>query len=185
MKQQHLQYLTDRGVDPALVGDRYFSDGDNLAIRFLDPEGQPYLDRKGEPFIALRLFPTQRPKFKAPPCSGSRPYFSPLMPAGYLDDTTKPVVWVEGPVKVDALYAAGITGFCFIGLMGTWNTRDKRDEDGVWDDDNDTRLLPELRVIALRGRKSITLFDSDIEDNPSVSDAATAIGNWTRCQPQR
>lgn len=180
MKEQHLHYLKERGVCPLLVRDRYRSEGDHLAIRFEDPEGHPYLDHKGDPFIALRLFPTQRPKFKAPPCSGSRPYFSPLMPAGYLDDTTKPVVWVEGPVKVDALYAAGITGFCFIGLMGTWNTRDKRDEDGIWHDDNDTRLLPELRVVALRGRKSITLFDSDIEDNPSVSDAATAIGNWTR-----
>ena len=85
MKQQHLQYLTDRGVDPALVSDRYFSDGDNLAIRYWDPEGLPYEDNKGGDYIVHRVN-TGRPKFKAPACSGSRPYFSSLMPVGYLDD---------------------------------------------------------------------------------------------------
>lgn len=31
----------------------------------------------------------------------------------------------------------------------------------------------------MRGRKVIILFDSDIEDNITVDDAATDIGNWT------
>ena len=64
MKKEHADYLKARGVCPLLVRDRYLSDGDHLAISFLDPEGQPYLDHKGEPFIALRLFPTQRPSSK-------------------------------------------------------------------------------------------------------------------------
>ena len=102
------------------------------------------------------------------------------MPNGYLDDINIPLVLIEGPVKVDACYQAIPTGFCFVGLTGTWNTKDRRDEDGNWNPDNDTRLLPELKAIPMRGRKVIILFDSDIEDNISVDDAATDIGNWTR-----
>ena len=89
-------------------------------------------------------------------------------------------MFIEGPVKVDACYQAIPEEFCFIGLTGTWNTKDRRDENGIWAEGNDTRLLPELKSIPMRGRKVIILFDSDIEDNISVDDAATDIGNWTR-----
>ena len=65
---------------------------------------------------------------------------------------------------------------CIRDRTGTWNTKDRRDENGNWDQDNDTRLLPELKAIPMRGRKVIILFDSDIEDNISVDDAATDIG---------
>ena len=147
---------------------------------FLDPEGKPYMDSKGDEYIVRRLFPTGKPKFKAPKGSGSRPYFSPLMPDGYLEDVNIPLVLIEGPVKVDSCYEHIPTGFCCVGLTGTWNTKDRRDENGKWNPANDTRLLPELKAIPMRGRKVIILFDSDIEDNISVDDAATDIGNWTR-----
>ena len=176
----HLAYLKERGVKPERLADRYFSKGDDLCILYCDANGQPYKDSRGDDYIVKRLFPTGKPKFKAPIGSGSRVYFSPLMPEGYLEDINIPLVLIEGPVKVDACYQAIPTGFCFVGLTGTWNTKDRRDEKGNWDPDNDTRLLPELKAIPMRGRKVIILFDSDIEDNISVDDAATDIGNWTR-----
>jgi hypothetical protein len=180
LRKDHIEYLTKRGVKTDLLENNYFSDGCHLGIRYLDPEGKPYMDSKGDEYIVRRLFSTGKPKFKAPTGSGSRPYFSPLMPDVYLGEINIPLVFIEGPVKVDACYQAIPTGFCFVGLTGTWNTKDRRDENGYWQEKNATRLLPELKVIPMRGRKVIILFDSDIEDNISVDDAATDIGNWTR-----
>ena len=176
----HLDYLHERGINSQCLIGQYSSCGENLAIRYLDPQGNPYKDSRGNDYIVQRLFPTGKPKFKAPAASGSRPYFSPLTPEGYLNNISIPLVFIEGPVKVDACYQAIPSGFCFVGLTGTWNTKDRRDENGIWAEGNDTRLLPELKKIPMRGRKVIVLFDSDIEDNISVEDAATDIGNWTR-----
>lgn len=176
----HLSYLKERGVEPARLGDRYRSDGSDLCITYLDAFGTPYLDSKGQPFIVRRQFPTATPKLKAPLASGSRPYFSPLMPEGYLEDISIPLVLIEGPVKVDSCFQHIPVGYCFVGLTGTWNTKDRRDEDGHWHQDNDTRILPELKAIPMRGRQVIVLFDSDIEDNVSVDEAAAEIANWTR-----
>ncbi|WP_155724518.1 DUF3854 domain-containing protein, partial [Prochlorococcus marinus] len=177
---EHLAYLKERGVDPARLGGRYSTEGSDLCILYCDPQGKPYKDSRGNPYRVRRLFPTGKPKFKAPPASGSRPYFSPLMPEGYLDNINIPLVLIEGPVKVDSCYQNIPTGYCFVGLTGTWNTKDRRDENGVWNNKNETRLLPELKAIPMRGRKVIILFDSDIENNISVDQAATDIGNWTR-----
>ncbi|CAE21096.1 conserved hypothetical protein [Prochlorococcus marinus str. MIT 9313] len=177
---EHLAYLKERGVDPARLGGHYFADGSDLCIPYCDPQGKPYKDSRGNPYRVRRPFPTGKPKFKAPPASGSRPYFSPLMPEGYLDDINIPLVLIEGPVKVDSCFQNIPNGYCFVGLTGTWNTKDRRDENGVWNNKNATRLLPELKAIPMRGRKVIILFDSDIEDNISVNQAATDIGNWTR-----
>ncbi len=180
LRKDHIEYLTKRGVKTELPENNYFSDGCHLGIRYLDPEGNPYMDSKGDEYIVRRLFPTGKPKFKAPTGSGSRPYFSPLMPDGYLNDISIPLVFIEGPVKVDACYEHIPTGFCFVGLTGTWNTKDRRDENGNWNPENETRILPELKAIPMRGRQQITLFDSDIEDNISVDEAAADIANWTR-----
>jgi len=176
----HFQYLTARGVNPAHLADRYSSDGEHLAIKYCEPLGEPYTTARGDEYIVRRLFPTGKPKFKVPPCNGSRPYFSSLMPEGYLDNINIPLVLIEGPVKVDSCFSHIPTGYCFVGLTGTWNTKDRRDENGVWNEENETRLLPELKEIPMRGRRVIILFDSDIEDNISVDDAAKDIGNWTR-----
>ena len=180
LRKDHIEYLTKRGVKTEPPENNYFSDGCHLGIRYLDPEGNPYMDSKGDEYIVRRLFPTGKPKFKAPTGSGSRPYFSPIMPDGYLEDINIPLVLIEGPVKVDACYQAIPTGFCFVGLTGTWNIVDRRGEDGEWNPENDTRVLPELKAIPMKGRQVIVLFDSDIADNRSVSKAAKAIGNWSR-----
>lgn len=180
LKPEHLAYLKERGANPERLAGRYFSADSNLCIRYCDPKGQPYKDCKGGVYVIKRPFPTTKPKFVAPTASGSRPYFSPLMPDGYLENINIPLVLIEGPVKVDSCYEHIPTGYCFVGLTGTWNTKDRRDEKGTWHQDHDTRILPELRAIPMNGRKTITLFDSDIEDKPGVSNAAADIGNWTR-----
>jgi len=176
----HIAYLKERGIEAERLASRYAAAGDDLCIYYYDPQGKPYKDSKGQQYVVRRPFPTSQPKFKAPTASGSRPYFSPLMPGGYLDDITIPLVLIEGPVKVDACYQHIPTGYCFVGLTGTWNIKDKRGEDGSWDELNDTRVLPELKAIPLKGRLLIILFDSDIADNRSVSQAAKAIANWSR-----
>ena len=180
LRPDHLSYLKDRGANPERLTDRYKTVGDDLCIFYCDANGDPYKDSQGNKYFVRRPFPTGKPKFVAPTASGSRPYLSQLMPEGYLDNISIPLVLIEGPVKVDSCYEHIPTGYCFVGLTGTWNTKDRRDEYGDWDEANDTRLLPELKAIPMRGRKVIILFDSDIEDNISVDDAATDIGNWTR-----
>ena len=180
LASEHLAYLKKRGITSEDAELLYQANGSTLLIPYKDPNGTPYTDSKGHPFVVERQFPTSKPKFKSPAGSGSRPYFSPLMPEGYLDNTTIPLVLIEGPIKVDACWLSIPTGYCFVGLTGTWNIKDRRDEFGEWHQDNDTRVLPELKEIPLKGRQLIVLFDSDIADNRSVAAAAKAIANWSR-----
>lgn len=180
LRPNHLSYLKERGVKPERLKDRYSTSGNDLCIQYCDPNGTPYQDSKGQQYIVRRPFPTSKPKFKAPAASGSRPYFSSLMSDGYLNDISIPLVLIEGPVKVDACYQSIPTGLCFVGLTGTWNIVDRRDEDGIWAEGNDTRVLPELKAIPMKGRQVIVLFDSDIADNTSVAKAAKFIARWVR-----
>ena len=110
LRPDHLSYLKQRGANPKRLSDRYCSDGTDLRILYCDPQGEPYLDSKGETYVVRRLFPTGKPKFVAPAASGSRPYLSPLMPEGYLDNISIPLVLIEGPVKVDSCYEHIPTG---------------------------------------------------------------------------
>ena len=180
LRPDHLSYLKDRGANPERLTDRYQTVGDDLCIFYCDAKGQPYTDRRGDRYFVRRPFPTTTPKFVAPTASGSRPYLSPLMPDGYLDKITIPLVLIEGPVKVDSCYEHIPTGYCFVGLTGTWNIVDRRGENGIWRADNDTRVLPELKAIPMKGRQVIVFFDSDISDNRSVAQAAKFIANWAR-----
>ena len=142
LSSEHFRYLKERGTNPERLATRYCSSGSDLRILYCDPTGQPYLDQKGNTYVVRRLFPTSKPKFKAPFESGSRPYFSPLMPDGYLEDITIPLVLIEGPVKVDSCYEYIPVGYCFIGLTGTWNIVDRRDDDGVWGRKMTPRFCP-------------------------------------------
>lgn len=179
---EQLQYLADRGISETAAARLYSADGRDLLIPHRDPSGKAYHCQPGSlaPFTLRRPFPTGNPKFKAPPRGGNRPYFSPLMPPGALADVSVPLVLIEGPIKVDACWLAIPEGFCFVGLSGVWNLKDRRDEAGRWDADNPTRLMPELREIRLTGRQVITLFDSDAASNRGVAAAAKEIGAWAR-----
>lgn len=182
LSPDHIAYLGARGIPEETANRLYNADGSDLLIPYNDPEGKPYLNSEGKPFVVTRAFPTQRPKFKAPHSSGSRPYFSPLMPADHLDNHEIPLVFIEGPIKVDAAYSFVPSGFCFVGVTGTWNFLDSRDEDGNWDKENDTRALPELKELHYPGRKCIILYDSDIIYKPSVEQAAERFEQWIRTQ---
>lgn len=180
LTESHLSYLSARGIS-ADAAERLYTDSNGaLQIGYKDPSGKPYLDSNGNPYVVNRSFPTNEPKFKVCPKSGNRPYFSPLMPDGYLQNIDIPLVLIEGPIKVDACYLAIPTGFCFVGLTGTWNIKDRRDEHGIWNADNDTRTLPELKAIPITARQVIVLFDSDLIYNHGVSDAANSIDQWVR-----
>ena len=182
LQPEHLAYLQARGIAADTAISLYKASGRDLLIPYRDPSGQPYKLQPGRPetFVIRRPFPTSTPKFQAPAAAGNRPYFSPLMPAGALEDVMTPLVLIEGPIKVDACWTALPHGYCFVGLTGTWNIVDRRDEAGRWSEENDTRVLPELKAIPMTGRKVIVLFDSDITDNKSVAAAAKFIANWVR-----
>jgi hypothetical protein len=99
LRPDHLSYLKDRGANPERLTDRYQTVGDDLCIFYCDAKGQPYTDKRGDRYFVRRPFPTTTPKFVAPTASGSRPYLSPLMPDGYLDNISIPLVLIEGPVE--------------------------------------------------------------------------------------
>ena len=107
-----------------------------------DPDGKPCEHSKGNSFVVVRRFPTRKPTFKAPTASGSRPSLSNITPGSYHADIRIPLVLIEGPVEVNACYEHIPIGFFFVGLNGTWNTRDSRRDDGIWHPENETRELP-------------------------------------------
>ena len=41
LRPDHEKYLVDRGVNLQLLAGRYFSDGEHLAIRYCEPQGEP------------------------------------------------------------------------------------------------------------------------------------------------
>lgn len=187
--EEQTSYLLARGIPMDVAGDLYGREGDDLLIPYLDPNRKPLLiaseakDADGKLYIVRRPFPAGTPKFETPMAAGNRPYFSRLMPDGYLQDVTKPLVLIEGPIKVDSCWCHIPEGFCFVGLSGVWNWKDRRNELGVWTSKQEkTRTLPELKSIPLKNRKVVILFDSDAVDNPAVGDASRAIANWARKQ---
>ena len=56
LRKDHIEYLKKRGVDTELLKSNYFSDGSDLCICYLDPEGKPYKDSKGNDYVVRRLF---------------------------------------------------------------------------------------------------------------------------------
>ena len=55
LRKDHVEYLRKRGVKTELPENNYFSDGCHLGIRYLDPEGKPYIDSNGDDYIVRRL----------------------------------------------------------------------------------------------------------------------------------
>ena len=96
-------------------------------IPYLDPQGQPYTYGDGVPFVRRKLKPGSDPKYLTPKGAGNRPYFSPLLPKGYLEGT-KPLLITEGEKKADALTAHG---FPCVGLTGVWGWKDRRGGDAI------------------------------------------------------
>ena len=134
-------------------------------ITYLDPQGKPYTYGDGVPFVRRKLKPGSDPKYLTPKGAGNRPYFSPLLPKGYLEGT-KPLLITEGEKKADALTAHG---FPCIGLTGVWGWKDGRGGDAI----------PELREIN-RNRPINIVFDSDVVIKSQVLEAVWALAKWIR-----
>ena len=127
-------------------------------IPYLDPQGQPYTYGYGVPFVRRKLKPGSDPKYLTPRGAGNRPYFSPLLPKGYLQGF-KPLIVTEGEKKADSLTAHG---FPCIGLTGVYGWRDKRN--------GTSAPIPELAEINWKRPVRIVL-DSDVVIKPQVLDA--------------
>ena len=96
--------LAASGIDrstAARLNYRCTSDG-GWEIPYLDPQGQPYTFGDGVPFVRRKLKPGLDPKYLTPSGAGNRPYFSPLLPKGYLQGT-KPLLITEGKKRPTAL----------------------------------------------------------------------------------
>jgi hypothetical protein len=187
LSEEQLAYLSERGIPAETAQELYRRENNDLLIPYYGPTGDAYVIRSkepkhdGKPYIVRRPFPKQTPKFLTPAAGGNRPYFSRLMPDGALERMDWPVVFVEGPIKCDALWCQIPEGFVFVALSGTWNWQDKRGADGIWRRENEeTRVLPELRDIPMAGRVVTTLFDSDISDNNNVYRAAKMLRAWAQ-----
>jgi len=185
--EEHVDYLSVRGITKEVAAQIYKVDGSDLVIPYRDLNGQiyPILSEDeivdGGAYIVRRVFPTTIPKFRSPPKAGNRPYFSPLAPRGVFEQIDIPLVITEGPIKADACFAAIPKDFAFVALSGTWNWLDKRGDDGIWRNSNDEReLIPELKALPMAGRQVIVMFDSDISANRNVYQAAKSLLAW--CQ---
>lgn len=67
LRKDHIDYLIELGVETGRLHSNYFSDSDHLGIRYLDPEGMPYKDSKGDDYTlsdvcSLQASPNSRHK---------------------------------------------------------------------------------------------------------------------------
>src|SRR4051794_18526769 len=71
----------------------------------------------------------------------------------YIGDPTTPLLFSEGVKKVDSAISNGFP--CAVGLLGVWNFRGSNNDGGKV-------ALAELEYIALNGRDTLIVFDSDV-----------------------
>jgi hypothetical protein len=83
----------------------------------------------------------------------------------YLGDPTRPLWITEGVKKGDALAARGC---CAIALLGVWNWRGTNEHGGK-------TALPDWESIALNGRLTYIVFDSDVMTKPEVHQALVRL----------
>ena len=80
-------------------------------------------------------------------------------------------LWItEGIKKGDALASHGL---CAAALLGVWGFKGKNQDGGV-------TFLADFDYIALKGRKVIIAFDSDVSVKPEVKKAMERLGEHLR-----
>jgi hypothetical protein len=133
--------------------DKGFSDGQQLVPALLIPlhdvsgEIANYQCRPDEP----RVTNGKKAKYELPKGSSMRLDINPLMRA-LLGDPSTPLLISEGILKGDA--AASI-GLCCLVLLGVWCFRGKNEFGAV-------TALGDWEVVALKGRRVVIAFDSDV-----------------------
>ena len=80
-------------------------------------------------------------------------------------DPNKPLVITEGVKKADAAVSHGL---CCVGLLGVWNWRGKNESGGM-------TALPIWDEIALKGRRVLIAFDSDVATKAPVRQAMARL----------
>jgi hypothetical protein len=82
-----------------------------------------------------------------------------------LDDPSIPLWITEGVKKGDALVSRGL---CAVSLLGVWNWRGTNEHGGL-------AALPEWEHVALNGRRTYIVFDSDVMLKPQVHAALVRL----------
>ena len=145
-----------------------------LAIPYLQPNGSPVLNSAGKPWQRWKpAEPGDGPKYLSPKGEGCRIYHSHLAIAQEqyekrLADTNVPICFTEGEKKTEAI-SAHWPKVIAIGLGGVNSWVDHRD--------GDSRTLPELAALELKGRRVFLLFDSDQAINPNVRAALESFSD--------
>jgi hypothetical protein len=85
-----------------------------------------------------------------------------------LDDPAVPLFITEGIKKGDALASQGV---CAIALLGVWNFRGTNDHGG-------RTILADWEYVALNGRRTFIVFDSDVMENPQVHAALMRLKSF-------
>lgn len=178
LTERSIAYLSERGVPHDIaVAARLSSLSSHQIDYLLSREkhissgglGIPYHTYPGQPEISWRVRLDEVPDQKK---SGRwrwtrdepvRPYLPPMIPADVWQDTTVPIVVVEGPIKALAVWAAG---HVCIGLAGVDTGHDAK----LSQEYRTVRLHPELLArVVWRGRRVIVVFDCNRETNPMVA----------------
>src|SRR5581483_2300765 len=87
-----------------------------------------------------------------------------------LGDPQAPLWVTEGIKKGDALASRG---HCAISLLGVWNWRGRNEAGGA-------TALADWELVALKGRRVLIVFDSDVMLKPAVYGALERLGGFLR-----
>ncbi|MFL6353362.1 MAG: phage/plasmid primase, P4 family [Bryobacteraceae bacterium] len=130
-------------------------------------------------------------KYLWPTGRQNRFYIPPGIKKEWLEDTSIPVIFVEGVKKALALWglafhgvsdAVGKPRFVVIGLNGVWNWRTKtgREEtaDGGWEPI--TERLPDFAWVTWEKRSVLVLYDSNVRTNRDVRAARKELARELR-----
>lgn len=150
-----------------------------MVIPYLQPDGSPALTSAGKPWQRWKpADPGDGPKYLSPKGEGCRLYYSHLAIAQgqyekRLADANIPLCFTEGEKKAEAI-TAHWPKVIAIGLGGVTSWVDRRD--------GESRPLPELGAIELKGRRVLLLFDSDQAINPNVRAALKSFSEHLQQQ---
>lgn len=87
-----------------------------------------------------------------------------------ISDPSVPLYVTEGVKKGDALASRHV---CGIALLGVWNWRGTNDQGGK-------TALPDWEQVALKGRRVLIVFDSDVMLKEAVSKALVRLGGFLK-----
>jgi hypothetical protein len=152
-----------------IFGKRRFSEG-------VTAHEIPYFDLHGNPinFCRYRLFDADEfePKYLQEAGKKSRFYFPPFVDWKKIaQDTSIPIYITEGERKSAK---ATLSGFPCIGLGGVWNWMRKASEDNP---NSKSQPIKDFQLIDWKDREVYITFDSDIQFNPNIQEAARALRN--------